>query len=471
MAEFCRMSIHAPSGKLPLVVPKLLDMCLLTLFKNLNGSGYLDHLPEFVRKRLSLLLKQEPSFQENIRELNFSHCYSLVDEDVKAIGHLCLLQKLNFNHCEQLTGLALSSLSQLSKLEVLSISHCPKVSLGLCFLQHLPNLTELDASFCEVPDPVMSFISEISGLRSLNLLCNRLGNEGCTQLSKLTNLTYLNLSMNPLISDKTLESLSNLSHLTSLNLNFCKLITSNGIERLSNAIGTKLKHLDIIGCDRALTEVKQRPLILLAEDSKIQARMITMVLNRYNFDVEVASDGEMALEMFRSNPNYDLILMDVVMPVMDGISCVKRIREYENSMPELKRTPIIIQTADPRESQRMVCYEAGCDEFLTKPLDKASIILAKELMEEMNKNVLFSRSAIPNKNRKRRASVAFLPTSNSSSTAAAAAAAAAPYPHITTSTSSSTLLPSDTAMSQTGSSISISPMGSNSFSEPQAQYY
>jgi CheY-like chemotaxis protein len=71
--------------------------------------------------------------------------------------------------------------------------------------------------------------------------------------------------------------------------------------------------------------------------------MIGMVLNRYNFDVEVATDGEMALEMFRANPKYDLILMDVVMPVMDGISCVKQIREYE-SANNLKRTPIIIQT-------------------------------------------------------------------------------------------------------------------------------
>jgi len=55
--------------------------------------------------------------------------------------------------------------------------------------------------------------------------------------------------------------------------------------------------------------VKQRPLILLAEDSKIQAKMIQMVLNRYNFDVEIATNGEMALEMFRANPRYHLILM------------------------------------------------------------------------------------------------------------------------------------------------------------------
>jgi len=105
-----------------------------------------------------------------------------------------------------------------------------------------------------------------------------------------------------------------------------------------------------------------------------------MVLNRYNFDVEIAVNGEMALEMFRANPKYDLILMDVVMPVMDGIECVKQIREQE-TQKGLRRTPIIIQTADTRQSNRNVCLEAGCDEMLIKPLDKECISLAKELMQ------------------------------------------------------------------------------------------
>lgn len=65
-----------------------------------------------------------------------------------------------------------------------------------------------------------------------------------------------------------------------------------------------------------MIQAKTRPLILLAEDSKVQARMISLVLNRYNFDVEIATDGEMALEMFRANPRYDLILMVRTQPVL-----------------------------------------------------------------------------------------------------------------------------------------------------------
>jgi len=245
------------------------------------------------------------------------------------------------------------------------------------FLEPLRFLNRLEVAFCEIQDPVMPFICRLTSLQHLNLMCNRISDEGTAHIHALTNLTYLSISMNPLITDESLKSLAHLSNLTALNLNFCKLLTSKGIEKLISSLSS-LKQLDMIGCD--LNEVKQRPLILLAEDSKIQARMITMVLNRYNFDVEVASNGEMALEMFRENPKYSIILMDVVMPVMDGISCVKQIREYEVAHG-LKRTPIIIQTADNRESQRNSCLEAGCDEFLPKPLDKACISLAKELME------------------------------------------------------------------------------------------
>jgi len=257
--------------------------------------------------------------------------------------------------------------------------------MGFYFLQPLTKLTKLEIAFCEVQDPLMPFIIGLTNLTNLNMMCNRLTDEGCAKLSNLTNLVALSLSMNPLITDETLKSLATLTNLTALNLNFCKLLSANGIAELSKALTKNLKQLDMIGCDRALTDTKTRPLILLAEDSKTQARMITMVLNRYNFDVEVATNGEMALEMFRANPRYSLILMDVVMPVMDGPTCVKQIREYESAR-SLKRTPIIIQTADTRESQRVHCLEAGCDEFLAKPLDKSCISLAKELLEARQRN-------------------------------------------------------------------------------------
>jgi len=257
--------------------------------------------------------------------------------------------------------------------------------MGFCFLTDL-KLSKLEIAFCEVSDPLMPFLQKINTLTHLNLMCNRLTDEGMSKCDNLKELVTLIASMNPLITDESLTTFAKLTKLQALNLNFCKLLTGEGIKALIDKPGCQIKKLDIVGCDKALTDTKSRPLILLAEDSKVQARMIGMVLNRYNFDVEVASNGEMALEMFRANPRYDLVLMDVVMPLMDGPTCVKQIREYESSK-SLKRTPIIIQTADTRDSQRSTCLEAGCDEFLAKPLDKACISLAKELMEARQRNM------------------------------------------------------------------------------------
>jgi len=252
--------------------------------------------------------------------------------------------------------------------------------VGLYFLENLkPTLTTLELAFCEVRDAVMPFIAKLDNLQVLNLMCNRISDSGTVHLKNMGKLSELNLAMNPLVTDLTLDSLSSLTSLTALNVNFCKLLSGEGIGKLSKKLPS-LKSLEMVGCDKALSEVKHRPLILLAEDSKIQARMISMVLARYNFDVEIATNGEMALEMFRANPKYDLILMDVVMPVMDGPSCVKQIREYETTHG-LRRTPIIIQTADTSESQRTICLEAGSDEFLSKPLDKTCISLAKQLIQ------------------------------------------------------------------------------------------
>jgi CheY-like chemotaxis protein len=103
--------------------------------------------------------------------------------------------------------------------------------------------------------------------------------------------------------------------------------------------------------------VKARPLILLAEDNKLQARMISDILKRYHFEVEAAPNGEVAYQMFRKKTKYDLVMLveyiwrkvpnehqqDLNMPVMDGPSCVKQIREFE-AETKMKRTPIIIQT-------------------------------------------------------------------------------------------------------------------------------
>jgi len=346
------------------------------------GRKYWHLLPELLRSRLPALFK-DPFFQSGIRNLPLSECPSLTDDEVRAISTLKEWEEIDLSGDDHLKTDRLHYLNFLPNLKRLRLNHCVKFAPGLNYMNRV-NLTILEIAFCEIEDPIMFTICGMTNLEILNVGCNRLSDEGGVLLEQLTNLKQLSLTMNPLITDKTLQALAQHKKLEMVNLNFCKLVTSKGIEQLSIALQGSLKQLDIVGCDRALTDAKTRPLILLAEDSKVQARMIGMVLQRYNFDVQVASDGGVALDMFRANPRFDLILMDVAMPVMDGIACMKQIREYE-ALHNLKRTPIIIQTADPRDSQKAVCVEAGCDEFLPKPLDKSAISLAKQLMEARGK--------------------------------------------------------------------------------------
>ena len=80
--------------------------------------------------------------------------------------------------------------------------------------------------------------------------------------------------------------------------------------------------------------------------------------------MKIANDGQLALEHLRRN-KYDLVFMDMHMPVMDGIEATSIWRSEENSS---ERTPIIALTANVSEVDRQKCLDAGMDEFLTKPV-------------------------------------------------------------------------------------------------------
>lgn len=110
--------------------------------------------------------------------------------------------------------------------------------------------------------------------------------------------------------------------------------------------------------------------ILLVEDNATNALIGARVLRRKNFQVDIAQNGKIALDMFRSNPDlYKLILMDIHMPVMDGVTCTRHIREYENAQNIQNKVPIIALTADTTPRQRRICIEAGCNEYLSKPIN------------------------------------------------------------------------------------------------------
>lgn len=114
-----------------------------------------------------------------------------------------------------------------------------------------------------------------------------------------------------------------------------------------------------------------RPLrILLAEDNLVNQKLATVLLKKWGHSVDLAGTGLEAVELYQVN-EYDLILMDVQMPGMDGYGATQVIRKLESQSG--RHTPIFAMTANAMSGDRERCLEAGMDEYVSKPID------AKEL--------------------------------------------------------------------------------------------
>ena len=114
--------------------------------------------------------------------------------------------------------------------------------------------------------------------------------------------------------------------------------------------------------------MEERLNILLVEDNLLNQRIVTFSLKKFNHDVIIANNGLEALDRFRER-KFHLILMDIMMPVMDGLEATIKIREEEELTGAEKRTPIIALTANTMDNDRDKCISYGMDEFMSKPFD------------------------------------------------------------------------------------------------------
>lgn len=115
---------------------------------------------------------------------------------------------------------------------------------------------------------------------------------------------------------------------------------------------------------------KQSLSILVVEDNLINQRLIMAALVRLGHRVATASNGEIAVKMFQEN-TYDVILMDIMMPVMDGVTACKEIRAIENQqgLTGEKGIRIIAVTANAFDDDRESFLAAGMNEMMNKPID------------------------------------------------------------------------------------------------------
>jgi CheY-like chemotaxis protein len=100
--------------------------------------------------------------------------------------------------------------------------------------------------------------------------------------------------------------------------------------------------------------------ILIAEDNDSNYILMTYILKKY-YQFERAKNGQEAVEMAEKG-GYDIVLMDIKMPIMDGLEATKAIKE---KFPDL---PIVALTANAFDSDRQLALEAGCNDFLSKPV-------------------------------------------------------------------------------------------------------
>lgn len=118
--------------------------------------------------------------------------------------------------------------------------------------------------------------------------------------------------------------------------------------------------------------------ILLCEDNELNQRLALEVVCRlYGATLHIADNGKIGLEMLEAKP-YDLVLMDIHMPEMDGIEAGKKIRASGDE--RVKNTPIIAMTADAMEKERKRCFSIGMNDYVSKPFRK------EELLEKILKH-------------------------------------------------------------------------------------
>jgi CheY-like chemotaxis protein len=107
--------------------------------------------------------------------------------------------------------------------------------------------------------------------------------------------------------------------------------------------------------------------VLVADDDPGNQKLAKRLLERLGFDVTTASDGAQAVEK-AENCDFDIIFMDVQMPIMDGLKATRLLRQKKIT------TPVIALTAHAFEEDKARCFEAGCDDYIAKPIENDTLV-------------------------------------------------------------------------------------------------
>jgi CheY-like chemotaxis protein len=120
----------------------------------------------------------------------------------------------------------------------------------------------------------------------------------------------------------------------------------------------------------SLSEVLVGKTVLVADDDVRNIFSLTKTLEPYQMEVLSATNGKEALEVVKNNPKIAVVLMDMMMPEMDGYETIQEIR----AIPAFTRLPIIAVTAKAMVGDREKCIQAGASDYISKPVDKDQLL-------------------------------------------------------------------------------------------------
>ncbi|PLX10424.1 MAG: hypothetical protein C0598_10395 [Marinilabiliales bacterium] len=114
--------------------------------------------------------------------------------------------------------------------------------------------------------------------------------------------------------------------------------------------------------------------VLVAEDNAINQRVATFNLEKFGITVDIAENGQEALDMFKK-ANYNIVFMDIQMPVMDGLEATKKIRHYELESSKAHKVPIIAMTANTLKGDKENFMQSGFTDYISKPFKSSELSL------------------------------------------------------------------------------------------------
>ncbi|USD64493.1 ATP-binding protein [Vibrio sp. SCSIO 43136] len=144
--------------------------------------------------------------------------------------------------------------------------------------------------------------------------------------------------------------------------------------RLRRTLASAFAHKRKGKGQQVLNEVKPKTgKVLIVEDNQVNQQVVSLVLQRAGYEYAVANNGEEAVKMLQQGGNYIAILMDCMMPVMDGFSATLAIRAWEKEQG-YRRIPIIALTASVLDQDIEKCYSSGMDDYVAKPFKKEFLL-------------------------------------------------------------------------------------------------